>query len=269
MRRARRRRLPSSSWSPCATTTSPSATIVWTLKAGASARAARPSSSAGRPCREPAFRRPSSRRSRRRSRQGTPRCPSGASHRSRFRRWLCVSLTWASSSDPDPGGSAARAGPHAPRCHRPRPRCPLLRHQPRPLLGRDRLALRPRRQSLLAGAGRVRVHAGPAPSEPARRAAGVQDRDHQLRRPRHRDGGGADRRRDPRRPARPRTQGAPLPAARGGHRRHRRLPDRLRSAARGVRPPARGSRRRAVVGAAEHERPERALPGGGVRACLC
>ena len=61
-----------------------------------------------------------------------------------------------------------RAGPHAPRRHRAGPRCPLLRHQSRPLLRRDGLALRPRRQPLLAGAGRVRLH--PVQLHPSERA---------------------------------------------------------------------------------------------------
>lgn len=84
------------------------------------------------------------------------------------------------SSDPlHPGGTGGRPRPPRPGRGRGRPRCPVLRHQPRVDDGGDGPPLRPAGQPLLARAAPVRLHAQAVEAVGTGRVAVLQARDHE------------------------------------------------------------------------------------------
>ena len=122
-----------------------------------------------------------------------------------------------------------RGGRHdAAGCDRSRSRRSLLRHQSGALHRCRAAAFRPARQPLLADDSQGRLHAAAVPSVRTARVVAARVRDHERRRARHDRRGGADGRRARRRSEHPRYKSATLPSARSRHRRHRRLPHRLR-----------------------------------------
>jgi len=165
---------------------------------------------------------------------------------------------------PEPGGPGGGQEPYDPRCP---PAAggtapgALLRHQPRPVLRRDRLAFRPPGQPVLAGPAPVRVHSAPAGPGRAGPAARLRPGHHQPGAPGYRAGLRAHRRRtEGRRRAAGRSRRAP-PPPHPGHRRRHRLPDRVRPPPRGHRPAAAFAGRPAGVGSAQPERPQRSYIG--------
>ena len=122
--------------------------------------------------------------------------------------------------------------------HRARPEGPLLRHQPRALLRRDRPPFRPPRQPLLAGPARRRFHRACPASLREAGAARVGVRHHQSRRPHDRRRRRVDRGRAACGPQAARGESQALSAACRRRPGHRRLPHRLRPAAGHARAPA-------------------------------
>ena len=132
-------------------------------------------------------------RTRRRGRSApSPRPPRRRSDRPNGRA-ACSCLSIIGASHPAPMGQWAGYAVLATRRRRPRAGAPppasrrdcaraarpLLRHQPRPLLDRDRPPFRPPGEPLLEGPARLRLHAAALPSQRRRGAPRLRDRDHQ------------------------------------------------------------------------------------------